>query len=126
MVAGHTAGPAAGQSKTPMKAEIISIGTELTTGQNLDTNCQSLGRRLPAIGIPGSFRTAVSDDLTDNVSAIRIAAARAGVVIVTGGLGPTQDDLTREALGAAAGVDLVEDPASVGHIRRRCAKPGPA
>jgi nicotinamide-nucleotide amidase len=107
-----------------MKAEIISIGTELTTGQNLDTNGQWLSRRLAAIGIPVGFHTTVSDDLADNVVVFKAAAARADVVLVSGGLGPTQDDLTREALAAAAGVDLVEDPASVEHIRQMFARRG--
>lgn len=107
-----------------MKAEILSIGTELTSGQNLDTNAQWLSRRLAEIGIPVAFHTTVSDDLADNVAAFRIASSRADVVLITGGLGPTQDDLTREALAAAAGVDLVEDPASVGHIREMFAKRG--
>jgi nicotinamide-nucleotide amidase len=107
-----------------MKAEILSIGTELTTGQNLDTNCQWLSRRLAEIGIVVGFHTTVADDLADNVAAIRIAAGRAGVVLVTGGLGPTQDDLTREALAEAAGVDLVEDPASLEQIRQMFSKRG--
>ena len=107
-----------------MKAEIISIGTELTTGQNLDTNGQWLSRRLAEIGIPVGFHTTVADDLADNVAVFQVAAARADVVLITGGLGPTQDDLTREALAAAAGVELVEDSASVEHIREMFAKRG--
>src|SRR5262245_49381497 len=90
-----------------MKAEIISIGSELTSGQNLDTNCQWLSLRLAEMGIPVGWHTTVADDLTDNVEAFRIACGRARLVIVTGGLGPTQDDLTREALAMAAGVELV-------------------
>ena len=87
-----------------MKAEIISIGSEITSGQNLDTNCQWLSRRLAEIGIPVGFHTTVADDLADNVAVFRIACARADLVIATGGLGPTQDDLTREVLAAVAGV----------------------
>src|SRR5438270_10601122 len=90
-----------------MKSEIISIGSELTSGQNLDTNCQWLSRRLAEIGIPVGWHTTVADDLDDNVAALRLATQRAGLVLVTGGLGPTQDDLTREALARAAGVELV-------------------
>jgi nicotinamide-nucleotide amidase len=100
-----------------MKAEIVSIGSELTSGQNLDTNSQWLSRRLAEIGIPVGFHTTVADDLADNVAAFRIAFERADLVIATGGLGPTQDDLTREAVAAAAGVGLVEDAASLEHIR---------
>jgi len=100
-----------------MKAEILSIGSELTSGQNLDTNCQWLSRQLAALGIPVGFHTTVADDLADNVDCFRIACERADLVIATGGLGPTQDDLTREAIAAVAGVDLEEDPASLDHIR---------
>src|ERR1700680_3466125 len=93
-----------------MKAEIISIGSELTSGQNLDTNCQWLSRRLAEIGIPVAFHTTVADDRDDNVAVFRLAAQRAGLVIATGGLGPTLDDLTREALAKAGGVELVLHP----------------
>jgi nicotinamide-nucleotide amidase len=89
-----------------MKSEIISIGSEITSGQNLDTNSQWLSRRLAEIGVPVGWHTTVADDLDANIDAFRIAAGRAGLVLVTGGLGPTQDDLTREALAKAAGVEL--------------------
>ncbi len=92
-----------------MKAEIISIGTEITTGQNLDTNSQWLSRQLAAIGIPVGFHTTVADVLQDNVDVIRTATRRAGLVIITGGLGPTLDDLTRDAMAQAAGAELVFD-----------------
>src|SRR5690348_3541909 len=90
-----------------MKCEILSIGSELTSGQNLDTNSQWLSRRLAEIGIPVGWHTTVADDLDANVEAFRIAAGRARLVLASGGLGPTQDDLTREALARAAGVELV-------------------
>lgn len=105
-----------------MKVEIVSIGTELTSGQNLDTNSQWLSRRLAEIGLPVAFHTTVGDDLADNLEVFRRAAARAGLVISTGGLGPTQDDLTREALAAVAGVPLVEHGPSLDHIRELFAK----
>jgi nicotinamide-nucleotide amidase len=89
------------------KAEILSIGSELTSGQNLDTNSQWLSRRLAEIGVAVGWHTTLADDLDDNVAAFRIAAERAALVLATGGLGPTQDDLTREALARAAGVELV-------------------
>src|SRR5262245_55619214 len=100
-----------------MKAEIISIGSELTSGQNLDTNSQWLSQRLAEIGIPVHWHTTVADDLEDNTAAFRIAAGRTGLVLISGGLGPTQDDLTREALAAAAGVDLVLDGESLTRIQ---------
>ena len=93
----------------PMKSEILSIGSELTSGQNLDTNSQWLSRRLAEIGVAVGWHTTIADDLDANIDAFRIAAGRAGLVLITGGLGPTQDDLTREALARAAGVELVFD-----------------
>src|SRR5438132_14186569 len=93
-----------------MKSEIISVGSELTSGQNLDTNCQWLSRRLAEIGIPVGWHTTVADDLDDNVAAFRIAAQRSQLVLATGGLGPTQDDLTREAIARMAGVALTPHP----------------
>jgi nicotinamide-nucleotide amidase len=100
-----------------MKAEIISIGTEITSGQNLDTNCQWLSQRLSEIGLPTGWHTTVADDLHDNVEVFRIATKRANVVIATGGLGPTLDDLTREALALAAGAELVFHEPSFRHIQ---------
>jgi nicotinamide-nucleotide amidase len=95
------------------KAEIISIGTELVSGQALDTNSQWLSRELGAIGISVDFHTTIGDRLDDNVLAFRSAAGRADLVVMTGGLGPTQDDLTRESLAALAGVPLREDRTSM-------------
>ena len=100
-----------------MHAEIISVGSELVSGQKLDTNSQWLSVQLANLGIATHFHTTLGDDLGENVSAFQIAARRAGLVLVTGGLGPTQDDLTREALARAAGVDLVEDADSVSQIQ---------
>jgi nicotinamide-nucleotide amidase len=96
-----------------MKAEIVAIGSELVNGQKLDTNSQWLSRRLGDLGIPVHFVTAVGDDLGENVAVLRGAVERADLVLVGGGLGPTQDDLTREALAAVAGVPLVEDSGSL-------------
>jgi nicotinamide-nucleotide amidase len=90
-----------------MKAEIIAIGSELTSGRNVDTNSAWLSRQLAALGFDVRFHTTLADDLEENVAAFRVAADRADLVVLTGGLGPTQDDLTREALAAFAGVELV-------------------
>src|SRR5436189_4518528 len=106
----------------PRRAEIIAIGSELTSGQSLDTNSQWLSRELGEVGIPVAFHTTIGDQLEDHVSAFRIAAGRAGLVIVTGGLGPTQDDLTREALAALAGVPLREDAGALEAIRSMFAR----
>jgi nicotinamide-nucleotide amidase len=105
-----------------MKAEILSIGSELTSGQNLDTNSQWLSRRLAEIGIPVGWHTTVADDLDDNVAAFRIATERAQLVLASGGLGPTLDDLTREALARVAGVDLILHEESLAHIRAMFAR----
>jgi nicotinamide-nucleotide amidase len=99
-----------------MKCEILSIGSELTSGQNLDTNSQWLSRRLAEIGIAVGWHTTIADDLDANIEAFRIASRRAGLVLATGGLGPTQDDLTREVLARVAGVELVENAESLRHI----------
>lgn len=100
-----------------MQAEVISIGDELTSGQRLDTNSQWLSQRLGELGIAVRYHTTVADDLAANVAVFRQAVSRADVVIATGGLGPTADDLTREALAKMLGVDLVLDQASLDHIR---------
>jgi nicotinamide-nucleotide amidase len=93
-----------------MKCEILSIGSELTSGQNLDTNSQWLSLRLAEMGIPVGWHTTIADDLPANLEAFRIASQRAVLVIATGGLGPTQDDLTREVLAKLAGVEQVFHP----------------
>jgi len=100
-----------------MRAEIIAIGTELTTGQAVDTNGPWLSQRLAELGISTAFHTIVADEVADIVEAFRIATARVPLVLISGGLGPTQDDLTREALAQAAQVSLVEDPIVLEHIR---------
>ena len=109
-----------------MRAEIIAIGDELTSGQRLDTNTQWLSQRLAELGVPVAFHTTVGDDLETNVAAFRNAIDRADIVVATGGLGPTADDLTRDALAAAAGVDLVQDDAALAHIRGLFARRGRA
>jgi nicotinamide-nucleotide amidase len=96
-----------------MKTEILSIGSELTSGQNLDTNSQWLSRRLAEVGVAVGWHTTIADDLAANIEAVQIAVRRAKLVLLTGGLGPTQDDLTREVLAKVAGVELVLDPASL-------------
>jgi nicotinamide-nucleotide amidase len=100
-----------------MKAEIIAIGSELIHGEKLNSNSQWLSARLGCIGIPVRFHTTLGDDLAENVDGFRIALERADVILVTGGIGPTQDDLTREALAQVAGVPLVENPQSLAEIR---------
>ncbi len=100
-----------------MLAEVISIGDELTSGQRLDTNSQWLSTRLGELGVRAMWHTTVGDDLETNMQAFRQAAQRADLIVSTGGLGPTADDLTRDALAAAAGVELVLDEAALEHIQ---------
>ncbi len=101
-----------------MRAEVIAIGDEITTGQRLDTNSQWLSQRLTEMGVAVAFHTTIGDELEDNILALRAAIDRADIVVVTGGLGPTADDLTREALAAATGKELVRDARSLEHLRQ--------
>jgi nicotinamide-nucleotide amidase len=86
--------------------EIVTIGSELLIGQIVDTNTATLARDLIWIGVPVRFRTSVGDTLADMVNVILDAVKRCDMVIATGGLGPTEDDLTRQAIADAAGVSL--------------------
>ena len=105
-----------------MKAEIIAIGSELVSGQSLDTNSQWLSKALGMLGVPVHYHTSLGDDLAENIAVFRAAIGRADLILTSGGLGPTQDDLTREALAAVAGVGLVEDPASLEAIKAMFAR----
>ncbi len=107
-----------------MLAEIISIGDELVTGQRLDTNSQWLSQRLGDLGVRVGYHTTIGDSLDENLHALRAAIERADVVVSTGGLGPTADDLTREAMAAAVGVELNLDAAALEHIRSLFARTG--
>lgn len=105
-----------------MQAEIIAIGDEITSGQLLDTNTQWLSRRLEELGIRVLYHSAVGDELEACAEVLRRALARADVVIATGGLGPTADDLTRQAIASAVGGELVLDPGALEQIRRLFAR----
>jgi nicotinamide-nucleotide amidase len=105
-----------------MHAEIISIGDELTSGQRLDTNSQWLSQRLSDLGIQPLYHTTVGDQLQANIEVFRIAARRAHVVIATGGLGPTADDLTRQAIAQAFQRPLQENARAMEHIQRLFAR----
>jgi nicotinamide-nucleotide amidase len=97
-----------------MKAIIISIGNELTSGQTIDTNSAYLAEQLGVLGIEALSHVTVGDDRSATARAIIAAADEAELVLVTGGLGPTADDLTRYALAdAMGGVALVPDAASL-------------
>jgi nicotinamide-nucleotide amidase len=111
-----------------MDAEIISIGDELTSGQRLDTNSQWLSQQCGELGIRVMFHTTVADDLDANVVAFQQAMGRVDLVICTGGLGPTADDLTRQAIASAVDLPLVQDLPALEHIKelfRRRQRPMP-
>ena len=93
-----------------MKAEIIAVGTEILTGQIVNTNAQFLSEKLAEIGVDVYFQTAVGDNEARLLSLLEIAQNRSSLVILTGGLGPTEDDLTKQTLAQFLGRDLTFDP----------------
>jgi nicotinamide-nucleotide amidase len=102
-----------------MDAAIISIGAELTTGQQVDSNAAWIASRLNQIGVRPRLHITVDDDLTDIRNAITRALADTDIVILTGGLGPTPDDLTRQGLADAIGRPLQEDVKALKEIQTR-------
>jgi len=99
-----------------MHAEVIAIGDELTSGQRLDTNSQWLSQQLGDLGVRTMFHSTIADDIESNVQAFRIAAERSDILICTGGLGPTADDLTRQAIASAFDLELVQNDDALAHI----------
>lgn len=93
-----------------MKAEIIAVGTEILTGQIVNTNAQFLSEKLAEIGVDVYFQTAVGDNEARLLSLIEIASQRSNLVILTGGLGPTEDDLTKQTLAKFLGKNLEFNP----------------
>jgi nicotinamide-nucleotide amidase len=93
-----------------MNAEIVSIGTEILLGEIVDTNSAYIAERLPALGIDVYYKHVVGDNLGRLAEVIGRARERADLVITTGGLGPTEDDLTREAIAAVHGEQTAVDP----------------
>lgn len=100
-----------------MHAEILSIGDEITSGQLLDTNSQWLSLRLEGMGIRVLYHSTVGDELEALTNVIRQALERSDVIIATGGLGPTADDLTRDAVAQAAGRPLEMRQEALEHVR---------
>ena len=107
-----------------MKAEIISIGSELTSGAKLDTNSQWLSTELSEIGIPVHFHATMADDRQTMLEVFQTAVERSDLVLVTGGLGPTLDDLTRELIAELTGTELVLDEPSLQFIQNLFEKRG--
>ena len=104
-----------------MAAEILTVGTELLLGQIVDTNASWIAQRLAEAGIDLFYKTTVGDNTARIEAAFRQALSRADVVIATGGLGPTEDDLTREVVAAVLERPLRLDPAVLAHVEQRFA-----
>ena len=107
-----------------MKAEILTIGDELLRGEIVDTNKAFLSDRLLGLDVETRFHSSVRDDPPDMIDAFQRAASRADVVLVSGGLGPTRDDLTSETLARAFGRELRIDPEALAGIRAFFARAG--
>jgi nicotinamide-nucleotide amidase len=107
-----------------MRAEVIAVGTELLLGEIANTNAAHIGRRLADVGVDCFIHVAVGDNEGRIAEAISTALSRADAAIVTGGLGPTQDDVTREAIAACTGRALRRDDAIAQALRDRFAAMG--
>jgi nicotinamide-nucleotide amidase len=107
-----------------MRCEVLAVGTELLLGQIVDTNSSFIGEQLALVGIDCLHQVKVGDNLARIVESIRVALDRADAVIICGGLGPTHDDITREAMAEVMGVELVHDEAIAEVIRRMFASRG--
>src|ERR1700676_4678632 len=104
-----------------MIAEIIAVGSEMLTPFRQDTNSLYITPGLNNFGVQGAFKTNIGDNIAQLTEAARIAIARADIVVFSGGLGPTEDDLTREAAAAALGIPLHRDPSIVENLLKRYA-----
>ena len=107
-----------------MRAEVIAVGSELLGSTRADTNSLFLSDRLSALGIDLRIKSVVGDDREDLAAVFRQALGRSEVVILTGGLGPTDDDLTREAVAGVLGLPMTIDEAIVAKIRARFERRG--
>lgn len=107
-----------------MRAEIVAVGTEILLGEIVDTNGAWIARQLPEIGIDLHYKSVVGDNLTRLVETFQRALDRSDLVVVTGGLGPTSDDLTREGVAALLGEDPSVDPELEEHLRGMFARRG--
>jgi nicotinamide-nucleotide amidase len=111
-------------SSPPMTCMVLSVGTELTRGELVNSNAAWLAAELTALGFEVTEHAVVDDDRDRIVETLRRLAPRARVVVATGGLGPTTDDVTTAAVATALRVPLVRDAGSLDHIRRRLEKAG--
>jgi nicotinamide-nucleotide amidase len=104
-----------------VRAEVVAVGTELLLGQITNTNARWMSERLAEIGVDVLHHQVVGDNLERIVEVLRLAASRADVVLVSGGLGPTQDDLTRDAIAALLGVGMERHDEIETYLRERFA-----
>jgi nicotinamide-nucleotide amidase len=102
-----------------LECEVLAIGTELLLGHVVDTNSAWIGQRLAAAGISCHYQAKVGDNHARIVAALEDALGRSDAVVCCGGLGPTQDDITREAIAEVMGARLVRDPEVEAHLRER-------
>jgi len=109
-----------------MSAEIICIGTELLLGDILNTNCQYLAQELANLGIPHYYQTVVGDNVERIHKVLDIASKRSSILIFTGGLGPTPDDLTTETIASFFNTPLQEDRLIIQDIEHKFASVGRA
>ena len=100
-----------------MRAEIVSVGTELLLGQIVDTDAAYLSKLLPEFGIDLHYRVTVGDNESRLADALKLALSRSDVVFTIGGLGPTQDDLTKETVAKVVGDEMVLDEQCAAHLR---------
>src|SRR5437773_6648146 len=100
-----------------MRCEVVAVGTELLLGQIVDTNSSWIGEQLALVGIDSHFQVKVGDNSARIKSALQLALDRSDAVIVCGGLGPTQDDITRDVIADLMGVTLERDPVLEDRIR---------
>ena len=107
-----------------MNAEIIAVGSELLTPHRQDTNSLYLTEKLNELGVEVRFKSIVGDDRESLVAATKLAMRRSDTILFSGGLGPTEDDLTREAVADALGLGLTRDPAIIAKLEERFAKRG--
>ncbi len=107
-----------------MIVEVIAVGTELLLGQIVNSNTSTIGAALAERGLDAHFQQTVGDNLDRIASAIRAALDRSDAVIITGGIGPTQDDITREAVCAATGLEMVFDQGYADHLQEWWARRG--
>jgi len=107
-----------------VNAEIIAVGSEMLTPYRMDTNSLYLTEQLNLLGVDVIFKSVVGDDLRRLVATAQHALFRSDIVIFSGGLGPTQDDLTREAVAEALGVGLKRDPEVLSRLEQRFADRG--